>query len=104
MNDEQVTSLIMELQKAIAALQQDVKAAFRRIDEHTKLVESVHSLALAVQEHTGELKRLSEHQAAMRADLDELKARPTKRWDTVITAGITGIVAFVVAWFTRGGG
>lgn len=35
--------------------------------------------------------------------IEELKARPTKRWESVVSALIAGVVSFGVAWVLRGG-
>ena len=35
----------------------------------------------------------------MKLDVDEIKAKPAKRWDTIIAAIITGVVGFLLARF-----
>ena len=37
------------------------------------------------------------------SSIEELKARPTKRWESVVSAIIAGVVSFGVAWVLRGG-
>ena len=39
----------------------------------------------------------------MEAAIADLTGRPSKRWDSVVAAVITGVVGFVVAWALRGG-
>lgn len=41
--------------------------------------------------------------AKLEAAIEELKAKPSRRWDAVVGAAITGVVGFVVAWALRGG-
>ncbi len=111
MTNEQITQAILEMREEAAksaihqaALDEKIKAAFIRIDELKELHISVQKLALSVERQTGELARTNERQAAIQTDLNEVKAKPAKRWDAIVMALIGAVVSAVIGWFAGKGG
>lgn len=102
MDDERLAQEVQRLAVEVARLTSDVKAAFKRIDEQKQLSESVHALAISVERQTMALDRANDNIRALQSDVDELKARPAKRWDgivtTAITAVVTAIITFLLTW------
>ena len=87
----QLETVVSGIDKHLAALSEQMKAAFHRIDEQKQLAESVHKLALSVSEQTGELKQMRKDMETMRNDVDELKSKPAKRWEA-IAGQIVGLI------------
>lgn len=81
---EELTQRDLNVEKAIATLTEQIKAAFKRIDEQKMLTEAVSDLASSVKVMASEQKRMSEEQARQRADIDALRMQPAKRWETVV--------------------
>ena len=67
-------------------------------EKQKKLTESVHTLALTVRDLTNEQKTLSSSVATVKKDVDELKEKPAKRWESVVTVIITVIVTATITY------
>lgn len=89
---------IVELQKQMAAAEEQHKTLFRRIDKAEKLTESVHALALSIQALTDNLNNTNATVSSLCDDMDDLKAKPAKKWETV-TADIIKIVVAALVGF-----
>lgn len=93
---------LSEIKTGLAEMRTELKAVWKRIDEHQALTESVHKLALSMCTATAEVKQLRIDLEAMRKDIDEIKARPTKRWDTAMAAGIAGVISVLISLVFKG--
>ena len=95
------------LYERIATLEESVRTLNRRDEEQTRLVESVARLASAVEnlaKGQNEIKcDLREYKTNTDKNIDEIKSKPAKRWEAVIAAGISGVVAYLIGRFTKGG-
>ena len=98
MDDERLAQEVQRLAVEVARLTSDVKAAFKRIDEQKQLSESVHALAISVERQTMALDRANDNIRALQSDVDELKARPAKRWDGIVTTVITALVTAIITF------
>ena len=91
---------VVDLQKQMAAAEEQHKTLFRRIDKAEELNESVHSLALSVQKLTDSLTNTNKTVTDLCTDVDELKAKPGKRWETlamdVMKVIVGGVIGFVL--------
>lgn len=94
--DESLRKELSEINSSIAALEVNVKAAFKRIDEQKALVDSVHSLALSTERIAHKLDEACKDIGDMQRDVDAMKEKPGKRWDQVASSGIAAIVGSVV--------
>ena len=90
---------VVDLQKQMAAAEEQHKTLFRRIDKAEELNESVHSLALSVQKLTDSLTNTNKTVTDLCTDVDELKAKPGKRWETlamdVMKVIVGGVIGFL---------
>lgn len=93
-NEEQLNELLNEQRNQISRLEEKVKAAFIRIDEQKKLSDSVYSLALSVERLTINQQNTVEQVKRLRTDVDDIKNRPGKRWDLILTSAISAIVGY----------
>ncbi len=77
MMEEELRRELSEIQAAIASLREQMRAAYDRIDELKELVSSVHDLALT-------MKGMLHEQELARRDIDEMKSKSARRWETVV--------------------
>lgn len=84
----------------IATHTEQIKTLFIQQGEQKQLTDSVHSLALAVRDIANEQKNTSHIVSLLSADVDVLKDKPAKRWDSVIsviiTVAVTAILTYVL--------
>ena len=69
-----------ELWERLTAVEQSTKSAHHRLDSLDKLTESVHIIA---------------------TETKAIEKRPTKRYETVVTAIITAIVGGLIGYFVK---
>lgn len=71
----------------------------QQIADLKELTETVQRLALTIERQGMALSSTEKKVDSVKLDVDEIKAKPAKRWDTIIAAIITGIVGFLLARF-----
>ena len=79
-------------QGAMAKMENEIKTISKHMDEQTRISNAVYELTAEVRVMNERMTTLTEAQAAMRADLEEMKATPKNRWNTLITGAISAIV------------
>lgn len=84
MHQDDMEKSIAALQAQNAAMRRDLKAAFRRIDEQTRLTDTVHQLALSIRDLANKQENTQQAVASIRQDVDELKNKPVRRWETAV--------------------
>lgn len=82
---------IKEIWERLTKGEASIKSAHHRIDTLEKLSDSVNNLAIATTKIAEETKKLREDYNKADEELQELKEKPIKRYDTVITAFLTGL-------------
>lgn len=75
-----------------------IKSAHHRIDNLEKLAESVNQLAMSTNQLAIETKALREDYQSADERLENLEEKPIKRYETVITACITGLCTGIVGY------
>lgn len=80
----------MDLEKAVVDLQKDMAAAeeqhrtiFRRLDKSEKLADSVSELALSVRDLVNAQNNTDKKVTGLCKDIAEIKDKPAKRWETM---------------------
>ena len=91
-----------EIGAALARQEEQIKGLARRMDNLEKLTESVNSLALSVERLTNQQATTETQIATLTGDVSELKDKPAKRWDLVVTAVITAIISAVITLLIKG--
>lgn len=100
MNAEQITEKILELERESAALKEQNKTVFSRLEKQDELIE-------VLRKQTATLGTLADGQDRMErklngviSDVDELKGKPGKRWETAVDvlfkAIITAMIGFLL--------
>ena len=87
---------------ALARQEEQIKGLARRMDNLEKLTESVNSLALSVERLTNQQATTETQITTLTGDVNELKEKPGKRWDLVITALITAIISAGITLLIKG--
>lgn len=100
MNTEHKTTEgeIKEVWERLAKGEESIKSAHKRIDNLEKLADSVNNLALSISQIASETKALREDYNRADAELKELKEKPTKRYETVVTTILTALCSGVVGY------
>lgn len=88
---------IQEIGAALARQEERIKTLFERMGNLEKLTESVNKLAISLERLTAKEASLETQVRNIGDDVDELKEKPTKRWDTAVAAVISAIVGAGIA-------
>ena len=84
----------VQVRERLTAVESSLKSLHRRVDHIEELVENVHEM-------TVEVKHMREELNGVTTEVSELKSKPAKRWDVLITALISatgsGILGFVIS-------
>lgn len=74
-----------------------------QVQETKSLVESVHKLALSVEKLTESQKNMSIQINKLQCNVDDIQAKPAKKWDNaqmlIIGAIVTGVIGFLMGKF-----
>ena len=95
MNDEHLQK-ILENQ---ARMEEQIKTLFKQQADIKELTETVQKLAIALEKQGMALQSTEKKVDGVKSDVDEIKAKPSKRWESIIAALITGVVGFLLAKF-----
>ena len=90
----------------IAALEEAMNTLKKRVDGQDEIVKAVYEIANTTNALVKSLEQTNENIRLMRRDVDDLRLKPGKRWDTIIASAISGSVAAAIAYFfgkTKGG-
>ena len=88
-----------ELDLARARIEEQVKSIFKRLDEQKQMIESIHKLATSVELLASAQKSTEKKVDCLTKEVEEIKYKPAKRWDLIVTAIITGAVTFMLTHF-----
>lgn len=97
MNDEQMLNEILTTQ---ARMDERINMLSKQVSDLKNLTETVQRLAITLERQGAALQSTERKVDGVKADVDELKAKPGKRWDsavgTVIAVIITAIVTYAL--------
>ena len=91
-----------EIGAALARQEEQIKGLARRMDNLEKLTESVNKLAISVERLTAQQATTDTQIEALTGDVNELKEKPGKRWDLVVTGVITAIIGAAITLLIKG--
>lgn len=98
MTNEELTAKTIELDERVTRHTEQIKTCFNQITETRNLADSVHKLATSVELLTREQRATNEKVDGLSADVEEIKEKPAKRWDTVVTVVITALVSAAITY------
>lgn len=93
---------MQEIGAALARQEEQIKGLARRMDNLEKLTESVNTLAKSVERLTVQQAQTDTQITTLTGEVNEIKEKPGKRWDLVITAAITAIVTAGITLLIKG--
>lgn len=87
----------------VEALERAVEAEKEaRSRAHEKIYDRLGELERGMATVTTQYANIADRLATISADLNVIKEKPGKRWETAIAAIITGVVGFLLAWVGMG--
>lgn len=75
------------------------KSNMHRIDELVETSKALNTLAVSVEKIAVKQEALADSYSGLTKDVEAIKQRPTKRWETLITAVITALIGWAVGHF-----
>lgn len=88
-----------EMAAALAALEQRGKSNSHRLDALEKQTQAVSDLATSVAVMAQKVEDTGGKVDGLCTEMKELKEKPGKRWEAVITTALTVIVSAVIGYF-----
>ena len=91
----------IEIQQALVELsaqKEQIKTLFTRVNEQKTLTDSVHKLAISLERLPSAQKSTADKVDDLTGDVEELKNKPAKRWDSATTVVITAIITAVITF------
>ena len=87
-----------EIIERLTAGEASIKSAHHRIDELQEMHKTIKDLAVATAQIATETKKLREDYNKADEEIQELKEKPTKRYETVVTTIITALCSGIVGY------
>ncbi len=75
------------------------KSNMHRIDELVETSKALNTLAISVEKIAVQQENLAKSYNGLTKDVEEIKSKPSKRWDTIIAALITALIGWAVGHF-----
>ena len=88
---------MQDIGAAMARQEEQIKGLARRMDNLEKLTESVNKLAISVERLTAQQATTETQVENLTTEVNEIRDKPAKRWDTVIAAIISALVGAGIA-------
>ena len=88
---------VQEIVAAIARQDEKINALADRMGNLEKLTESVNKLAISLERLTAKEAAVETRVGEIAEDVDDLKEKPVKRWETVVAAVISALVGAGIA-------
>ena len=106
MDTEELTRKVIALDEVSVRHTEQIKTCFTQIAETKSVTDSVYKLAttveilaLELQSTNKELKSTNVKIDKVSNEVEEIKEKPAKRWDSVVTLVITAIASAVITYF-----
>lgn len=89
----------VEIATALAAVEQRSKSNSHRLDALEKQTQAVSELATSVAVMAQKVEDTGDKVDGLCTDVQELKAKPGKRWEQIVTTVLAVIVSAVIGYF-----
>ncbi len=96
MTNEELTRKVIELDEKIIRQGEQIKTAFNQIEDVRSLADSVHKLATATEVMAAAQKATENKVDRMAGELEEIKGKPAKNWETTVRTVLELVLAAVV--------
>ncbi len=91
----------VKILEALARDSERLKSLDSRMTNLEKLTESVNKLAISLERLTAQQTATEQRVETIAGDVEAIKEKPAKRWDTVIAAVISAIVGAGIAFLIK---
>lgn len=98
MTTEELTGKVFELDERVTRHTEQIKTCFSQIGEIRDLTASVHKLATSVEVIGIEQKNANCKLDRLAIDVEDIKEKPARRWDTVVSVAVTVVVTALVTY------
>lgn len=88
---------MQDIGMAIARQEEQIRGLAQRMDNLEKLTESVNKLAISVERLTQQQATTETQVETLTGEVNDIREKPAKRWDTVVTAIISALVGAGIA-------
>lgn len=85
----------------LGVMQQQISDIVRRLDNMEELTASIHDMAISITRLTDNTESMKEDVKRISSDVDELKTKPARRWESVVAALIAGVIGAVLGRFFK---
>lgn len=96
---------LLNLEREIAEVRENLREAktqhaeiYRRLDKQDQMIESVQKLASSVERLTLKQESTQKKVDSLCDDMDEIKAKPGKRWEEIVRNAICTVVGALVMY------
>lgn len=90
----------VELIERITKLEENIKSLTGDVVEMKQLINEMHEISITLAKLTEQMHHTSSDVKEMKEDINNLKQEPSRKWNlisnTIITAIVSGIVAFII--------
>lgn len=90
-----------EMNEVVVRHSEQIKTLFERMGNLEKLTESVNKLAISLERLTGKQTATEAQVAHLAEDVEGIKEKPGKRWESVVVAVIGALVGAAVTYFIK---
>lgn len=87
-----------EFEHRLTEVEQRSKSNTKRLDDMEKRQDNLDNIVYTVKIIADREERVESDVKEIKGDIRELKDKPTKRWETVITQIIVGVVALILGF------
>lgn len=93
-----VEQRVIELEKTLAAAEEQHKTLFRRIEKAEKLTDSVSDLALSLRDLVNAQKTTDSKVDKLCVTVEEIKDKPGKRWEALAIDALKVVVGGLIGF------
>lgn len=95
---DELNATVARLTTDMARVDEQIKTLFKQQAEIKALTETVQKLAMSIERQGLSLKTTDEKLDGVKSDVDELKAKPAKRWETAVGVVLSVIITAIVTY------
>ena len=85
----------------LGKMEQQIIDIVRRLDNMEELTASIHDMAISITRLTDNTESMKEDVKRISSDVDELKTKPARRWESVVAALIAGVIGAILGRFFK---
>ena len=99
MDTEELTRKVIALDEVSVRHTEQIKTCFSQIADVKSMAESLNKLATRLELLVHEAQDTNKKVDRLTNEVEEIKEKPAKRWDSLVTLVITAIASAVITYF-----